>query len=118
MTSSIYLTVFSSVYLLQMTLFHGTFDLSPDSAPQCSRLRSHTANAEMKPNEKKKGYVEAMIRLYMKYIDPEEAYLEVNLSSKVKKELVKAFKSLHLTLEPFEQVLPLLDQAAVEISGL
>ena len=57
-------------------------------------------------------------KLYFKYIDPEEAYLEVNLSSKVRKDLTKAFKSWKLTLQPFEHVLPLLDKAAVEVSSL
>ena len=90
----------------------------PDNVPECRRLKQYIADSDMKQNAKRRGYISSTVRLYLKYIDPEEAYLEVNLSSKVKKELIAAFKTIKLTLEPFEVILPLLDKAAIEVSKL
>jgi len=90
----------------------------PAAAPKCIKLRGANKDKEMKEHEKKRRYLESTVKLYLKYIDPEDAYLEVNLSSKIKKDLISEFKQLNLTLEPFERVLPFLDEAAIDIGKL
>ena len=91
----------------------------PDSAPQCQVLRRNTLDLDSSEEERKKGFMKSIRKLYVKYLDPSVAVLEVNIGYRTRKMIMDVFESLdNLKSCPFKAVLPLLDKAAVEISIL
>ena len=88
----------------------------PDSAPQCKRIRSTSSDKKVDRRIKQRGFVKSAKNLYRKYLCPTVAFMKVNVSKELEKEIVAAYDSLDETLQPFELVLPLLDRAAIEVS--
>jgi len=68
--------------------------------------------------ERKRALLKSVKKLYFKYIDsPSLLPMNLPLRSVTKQKLRDAFRSLECTLQPFELLMPLLDEAAIEISS-
>ena len=91
----------------------------PESAP--NSLISSTCSETLNNENIYDVILKSTKELYEKYIDPSKAILEVNISSDKRVALMKVFKSLESTNDKknvVQQILPLLENAVLEVSYL
>eukprot|EP00483_Globobulimina_turgida_P011354 UN11376 len=91
----------------------------PKSVPMSLTCKQFTENLNTGNEENMNAMIlSATKELFLRYIDPSKAMLEVNISSAVRAQLINAFRSFELSNNALETILPLFENAVMEISFL